>query len=113
MCRNLELDETTWVPREIQYFINKQKDEGLRPDAIQERDDQNRRQLIHLYKVYQDTCEQAGLVDFAELLLRAYELWRDNPDLLEHYRRRFRHLLVDEFQDTNAIQYAWLKRAGR
>jgi len=109
MCRNLELDETTWVPREIQYFINKQKDEGLRPDGIDDRSDQNRRQLIQLYRLYQETCEQSGLVDFAELLLRAHELWLHQPDLLERYRRRFRHLLVDEFQDTNAIQYAWLR----
>jgi len=109
MCKNLELDESTWVPREIQYFINKQKDDGLRPEQIADHADQNRRQLIHFYKLYQDICEQSGLVDFAELLLRAHELWLHHPGLLERYRRRFRHLLVDEFQDTNAIQYAWLK----
>ncbi|MBT8442213.1 MAG: DNA helicase II [Gammaproteobacteria bacterium] len=109
MCKNLELDETTWVPREIQYFINKQKDEGLRPEHIADQGDQNRQQLIHLYRVYQETCEQSGLVDFAELLLRAHELWLHQPEVLERYRRRFRHLLVDEFQDTNAIQYAWLR----
>ncbi|MFQ5635789.1 MAG: DNA helicase II, partial [Gammaproteobacteria bacterium] len=109
MCKNLELDETTWVPREIQYFINKQKDEGLRPEHIPDQDDTNRRQLIHLYGLYQETCEKSGLVDFAELLLRAHELWLHRPELLEQYRRRFRHLLVDEFQDTNAIQYAWLR----
>ncbi|MFW2403334.1 MAG: DNA helicase II [Gammaproteobacteria bacterium] len=109
MCKNLELDETTWVPREIQYFINKQKDEGLRPEHIADQGDPNRQQLIHLYRVYQETCEQSGLVDFAELLLRAHELWLHQPEVLERYRRRFRHLLVDEFQDTNAIQYAWLR----
>jgi len=109
MCKNLELDETTWVPREIQYFINKQKDDGLRPEHIADHGDQNRRQLIHFYKLYQDICEQSGLVDFAELLLRAHELWLHHPNLLDRYRRRFRHLLVDEFQDTNAIQYAWLR----
>ncbi|MAF83700.1 MAG: DNA helicase II [Gammaproteobacteria bacterium] len=109
MCKNLELDETTWIPREIQYFINKQKDDGLRPEHIADHGDQNRRQLIHFYKLYQDICEQSGLVDFAELLLRAHELWLHHPNLLERYRRRFRHLLVDEFQDTNAIQYAWLR----
>jgi DNA helicase-2/ATP-dependent DNA helicase PcrA len=109
MCKNLELDETTWVPREIQYFINKQKDDGLRPEHIADQGDPNRRHLIHFYKQYQEICEQSGLVDFAELLLRAHELWLHNPDLLERYRRRFRHILVDEFQDTNAIQYAWLK----
>ena len=109
MCRNLELDETTWVPREIQYFINKQKDEGLRADNVPDQGDHNRQQLIHLYKVYQETCEASGLVDFAELLLRAHELWLNQPELLDRYRRRFRHLLIDEFQDTNAIQYAWLR----
>ena len=109
MCKNLELDDATWVPREIQYFINKQKDEGLRPEHIADQNDQNRRQLIHLYRLYQETCDKAGLVDFAELLLRAHELWLHQSDLLDKYRRRFRHLLIDEFQDTNAIQYAWLK----
>ena len=109
LLRNLELDDSRWVPREIQYFINAQKDEGLRPQHLDDDGDPNRRQFISLYRDYQEMCERAGLVDFAELLLRAHELWRDNPPLLEHYRRRFRHLLVDEFQDTNAIQYAWLR----
>ena len=109
MCKNLELDETTWVPREIQWFINAQKDEGLRPENIPDDGDQNRRQLIHLYRVYQETCDASGLVDFAELLLRAHELWLQQPEILARYRKRFRHLLVDEFQDTNAIQYAWFR----
>jgi DNA helicase-2/ATP-dependent DNA helicase PcrA len=109
MCKNLELAETTWVPREIQWFINKQKDEGLRPKQVPDRGDPNRQQLISFYKRYQDICEQGGLVDFAELLLRAHELWLRNPEILSTYRRRFRHLLIDEFQDTNVIQYAWLK----
>jgi DNA helicase-2/ATP-dependent DNA helicase PcrA len=109
LLRGLELDETRWVPREIQYFINAQKDEGLRPQHLDDERDPNRRQFILLYRSYQDVCERGGLVDFAELLLRAHELWRDNADLLAHYQRRFRHLLVDEFQDTNAIQYAWLR----
>jgi DNA helicase-2/ATP-dependent DNA helicase PcrA len=109
LCKNLELDETTWVPREIQYFINKQKDEGLRPDHIADQGDQNRQQLIHFYRLYQEACDQAGLVDFAELLLRAHELWLHQPEVLARYQRRFRHILIDEFQDTNAIQYAWLR----
>lgn len=109
MLKNLELDESRWVPREIQYFINAQKDEGLRPKHLDDEGDSNRRQFIELYRHYQEVCDRGGLVDFAELLLRAHELWRDNPELLEHYRRRFQHLLVDEFQDTNAIQYAWLR----
>ena len=109
MLKNLELDESTWVPREIQWFINQQKDEGLRPEHLDNRSDNNRRQFIHFYQMYQETCERSGLVDFAELLLRAHELWLNNPDLLARYRRRFSHLLIDEFQDTNAVQYAWLR----
>jgi DNA helicase-2/ATP-dependent DNA helicase PcrA len=103
------LDETRWVPREVQAFINSHKDEGRRPRDIKEGNDPTRAQLIRLYADYEDACAKAGVVDFAELLLRAFELWRDNPELLAHYRRRFRHVLVDEFQDTNSIQYAWLK----
>ena len=109
MLKSLELDESRWAPREVQYFINAQKDEGLRPQHLDDEGDPHRRQLIELYRNYQDICERGGLVDFAELLLRAHELLRDNADVLAHYQRRFRHLLVDEFQDTNAIQYAWLR----
>ncbi|MDJ0907618.1 MAG: DNA helicase II [Woeseiaceae bacterium] len=109
LIKNLELDDSGLGPREVQYFINKQKDEGLRPEHLDHEGDPNRRQMIELYAEYQLVCERGGLVDFAELLLRAHELWRDNPELLAHYRRRFQHLLVDEFQDTNAIQYAWLR----
>jgi DNA helicase-2/ATP-dependent DNA helicase PcrA len=109
LLKNLELDDDRWVPREIQYFINAQKDEGLRPQHLDDEGDTNRRQFISLYQSYQEVCDRGGLVDFAELLLRAHELWRDHPDILQHYQKRFRHLLVDEFQDTNAIQYAWLR----
>ncbi|MEX2496077.1 MAG: DNA helicase II [Woeseia sp.] len=109
LLRGLELDDSRWVPREIQYFINGQKDEGLRPQHLDDERDPDRRQFISLYRSYQEICDRGGLVDFAELLLRAHELWRDNPELLAHYQRRFRHLLVDEFQDTNSIQYAWLR----
>jgi DNA helicase-2/ATP-dependent DNA helicase PcrA len=114
LVKSLELDDDRWVPREIQYFINAQKDEGLRAQHLDDGGDPNRRQFISLYASYQEICDRGGLVDFAELLLRAHELWRDNPAILNHYQRRFRHLLVDEFQDTNAIQYAWLSLlAGR
>ena len=109
LIRSLELDDGRWVPKEIQWFINAQKDEGLRPQHLDDDGDPNRRQMISLYASYEEICQRGGLVDFAELLLRAHELLRDNAELLAHYRRRFEHLLVDEFQDTNAIQYAWLR----
>jgi len=109
LLKGLELDEDRWVPRKIQYFINAQKDEGLRPQHLDDEGDINQRQYISLYQSYQEVCNRGGLVDFAELLLRAHELWRDHPEILRHYQNRFRHLLVDEFQDTNAIQYAWLR----
>jgi DNA helicase-2/ATP-dependent DNA helicase PcrA len=103
------LDDTRWVPRDIQYFINQNKDEGMRPKVLKDGNDPTRRQFIQLYRDYEEACQRAGVVDFAELLLRAFELWRDQPELLAHYRRRFGHVLVDEFQDTNTIQYAWTK----
>ncbi len=108
VLKALELDETRWIPREILWFINAQKDEGHRAKHIKDDGDPTRRQLIKIYQAYEEACQRAGVVDFAELLLRAYELWRDNAPLLQHYRARFRHVLVDEFQDTNAIQYKWL-----
>jgi DNA helicase-2/ATP-dependent DNA helicase PcrA len=109
LLKGLEIDEGQYPPRELQWFINAQKDEGLRAKHLDDDRDPHRRQMIALYKEYEVICERGGLVDFAELLLRAHELWRDDPALLAHYQRRFRHLLVDEFQDTNAIQYAWLR----
>ena len=109
LLKSLEIDDSRCVPREIQYFINGQKDEGLRPKHLDDEGDPTRRQKISLYQSYEELCQRGGLVDFAELLLRAHELWRDNAELLAHYQRRFQHLLVDEFQDTNAIQYAWLR----
>ena len=107
IVKAMELDEARWVPREIQYFINHNKDEGHRPATLKDGNDPTRRQLIKLYAEYEAQCQRAGVVDFAELLLRAYELWLKNPSLLAHYQHRFRHVLIDEFQDTNAIQYAW------
>src|SRR6202140_2836223 len=104
-----DLDETRWVPREVQWFINSNKDEGRRPQHLKDATDPTRSQLIRLYAAYELACARAGVVDFAELLLRAFELWRDNAGLLAHYRRRFQHVLVDEFQDPNAIQYAWMR----
>jgi DNA helicase II / ATP-dependent DNA helicase PcrA len=108
VLKALELDDTRWIPREILWFINAQKDEGLRAKHLKDDGDPTRRQLIQIYHAYEEACRRGGVVDFAELLLRAYEIWKENPSLLEHYRTRFRHVLVDEFQDTNAIQYKWL-----
>ncbi len=107
IVKAMELDETRWVPREIQWFINHNKDEGHRPATLKDANDPTRRQLIRIYTEYEAQCQRTGVVDFAELLLRAYELWRDRPEILRHYRQRFRHVLIDEFQDTNAIQYVW------
>jgi DNA helicase-2/ATP-dependent DNA helicase PcrA len=107
IVRAMELDETRWVPKEIQWFINGNKDVGMRPAAMKDAGDPTRRQLIRIYSEYEKQCQLTGVVDFAELLLRAYELVRDNPAIQSHYRRRFSHVLIDEFQDTNAIQYAW------
>jgi DNA helicase II / ATP-dependent DNA helicase PcrA len=109
VLKSAELDESRWVPREVQWFINHHKDEGRRPQQLKEGNDPSRAQLIRLYAAYEEACARNGVVDFAELLLRAFELWRDSPQLLDHYRRRFGHVLVDEFQDTNAIQYAWMR----
>jgi DNA helicase-2/ATP-dependent DNA helicase PcrA len=107
IVKAMELDEARWVPREIQWFINHNKDEGHRPATLKDGNDPTRRQLINLYTEYEVQCQRAGVVDFAELLLRAYELWLKNPEILKHYQRRFQHVLIDEFQDTNAIQYGW------
>jgi len=109
VIRTMELDESQFPPREVQWFINARKDDGLRADHIEDHGDHTLQQMIRIYKTYQEYCERAGLVDFAELLLRAHELFRDQSSLLDHYRQRFRHILVDEFQDTNTLQYAWLR----
>ena len=109
VVKALELDEARFVPREVQYYINKHKDEGRRPQHLKDGGDPTERTLLRLYTEYEQVCARSGAVDFAELLLRAFELWRDNPELLRHYRARFRHVLVDEFQDTNSIQYQWVR----
>ncbi len=109
LLKNLELDEAKWPPRQVQWFINARKDEGQRPEHIDHQGDPYSKQMVRIYQAYEDHCRKAGLVDFAELLLRAHELLRDRADILHHYRERFSHVLVDEFQDTNTIQYAWLR----
>lgn len=107
--RGLELDEAHFPPRQVQWFINGHKDEGRRPQHIDDQSDPIIQQNIRIYTAYEAACDRAGAVDFAELLLRALETLRDTPALLAHYRKRFAHLLIDEFQDTNAIQYAWIR----
>ena len=110
VCRELELDESRWPPKQAQWYINGQKDEGLRAAHIDvPHGDLFGHTMLQVYKAYELACERAGLVDFAELLLRAHELWLKSPEVLQHYQSRFRHILVDEFQDTNTIQYAWLR----
>lgn len=109
VIRELGLDEQRWPAKQAQWFINGQKDEGLRPKNIQPGGDLFLATMLKIYQAYEDACARTGVIDFAELLLRALDLWRDKPDLLAHYQKRFRHILVDEFQDTNAVQYAWLR----
>ncbi|MDH0619048.1 DNA helicase II [Pseudomonas fulva] len=113
VMRELGLDEQKWPARQAQWFINGQKDEGLRPQHIQPGGDLFLTTMRDVYTAYEQACERAGVIDFSELLLRALDLWRDHPGLLGHYQRRFRHVLVDEFQDTNAVQYAWLRLLAR
>lgn len=107
--QGLGLDEARFPPRQATWFINAAKDEGKRPDALDAGYNSVNRVLIDVYRAYEETCRRSGLVDFAELLLRAHELWLHDDALLAHYRERFRHLLIDEFQDTNTLQYAWLR----
>ncbi|EIQ1514267.1 DNA helicase II [Vibrio parahaemolyticus] len=103
------LDEKQWSARQVAWWINGKKDEGLRPAHIDAYHDPVTKTYLQLYTAYQEACDRAGLVDFAEILLRAHELLRDNKFVREHYQARFKHILVDEFQDTNNIQYAWLR----
>ena len=109
LLRSMEIDESSFPPREVQWFINARKDDGLRPQHIDDHGDHNLHQMIRIYQAYEKTCNRSGVVDFAELLLRAHELFRDQKDILKQYRGRFKYILVDEFQDTNSLQYAWLR----
>ncbi len=109
ITRSLNLDEQRWPPRQAQWWINAQKDEGVRAAHIQPTDDPFIKTMLNIYFEYELTCKRSGVIDFAELLLRSLELWRQNSTLLSHYQQRFKHILVDEFQDTNAVQYAWLR----
>ena len=108
IIKAMKLDEERFVPKKVSWFISGSKDDGLRPKDVEVRDEQTR-VMVEVYQAYEEQCQREGVVDFAELMLRTYELMRDNASLREHYQRRFRHVLVDEFQDTNKLQYAWLK----
>jgi len=108
-----DLDEKKWPARQAMWFINSQKDEGLRPHHIEDYGDLYTKTHLEIYRAYEEACNRGGMVDFAELLLRAHELWLNDPALLAHYQNRFNYILVDEFQDTNTIQYAWLRVLAR
>lgn len=109
LMRDLQIDETRWPVKQVAWYINHKKDEGLRVANIAALSDPYNKTMRALYEAYEAICKQNGLIDFAELLFKAHELWRDNPELLSHYQHRFKEVLVDEFQDTNTIQYAWLR----
>lgn len=106
---SLNLDPEQWQVKQAQAFINSKKDEGLRPQHINALHYGPTKTLVSIYKAYEEVCQTSGVIDFAELLLRTHELLRDNEDILAYYRERFQAILVDEFQDTNTIQYAWIR----
>ena len=107
--KELDLDETYWPPKQLQWYINGHKEEGRRPSQVPPSNDQQQQTLLAVYSHYESLCQRFGLIDFSELLLRAFELLKNNEVLRARYQDRFQHVLVDEFQDTNSIQYAWLK----
>ncbi|WP_034172573.1 DNA helicase II, partial [Edwardsiella anguillarum] len=109
LIKAMNLDEKQWPARQGMWYINGKKDDGLRPQHIESYGNPVEQTWLRIYQAYQEACDRAGLVDFAELLLRAHELWLHKPQILEHYRARFNNILVDEFQDTNRIQYAWIR----
>ncbi len=110
VIKGLNLDEDRWPARQAQWFINQKKEEGLRARQIAANGDMFTEVYRKVYAGYEEICQNSGLVDFAELLLRSYELWDQHPEVLAYYQGRFKHILVDEFQDTNWIQYQWLKK---
>ncbi len=108
LCKQLGVDEDRFPPKQLSWFISSCKEEGLRPQDVPVRDSDTRRKA-ELYQLYEEQCQREGVVDFGELMLRSYEVLRDHPAIREHYQWRFRHILIDEFQDTNKLQYAWIK----
>ena len=109
IVKALNLDDKQWTARQAMWYINNKKDEGLRPQYVETYGNPIENTWLSIYQAYQEACDRAGLVDFAELLLRAHELWLNKPLILKHYQARFTHILVDEFQDTNHIQYSWIR----
>lgn len=109
LLKAMDVDDSRWPPRQVQWFINAQKDQGRRAAHIAPSSDHFEQKMLEIYAEYEAQCKRSGVVDFAELLLRAHELLRDNDEVRGHYQQRFKHVLVDEFQDTNTIQYAWLR----
>jgi len=108
LMKQFGVDEERFPAKETQWFIAGCKEDGLRPDVVEARTEEDRKR-VELYQLYEEQCQREGVVDFGELMLRSYELLRDNDPLRQHYQRRFRHILIDEFQDTNRLQYAWIK----
>ena len=109
LSKQFQVDEERFPPKQTMWFIAGCKEDGLRPKDVDVRDPDARKK-VELYELYEAQCQREGVVDFGELMLRSYELLRDNDPIREHYRRRFRHILIDEFQDTNKLQYAWIKQ---
>ena len=109
LSKQYQVDEERFPPKQTMWFIAGCKEDGLRPKDVDVRDPDTRKK-VELYELYEAQCQREGVVDFGELMLRSYELLRDNDTIREHYRRRFRHILIDEFQDTNKLQYAWIKQ---
>ena len=108
LCKQYQIDDERFPPKQMAYFISGCKEEGLRPKDVVASDPDTRKK-VEVYQLYEEQCQREGVVDFGELMLRSYELLRDNDPVREHYQRRFRHILIDEFQDTNKLQYAWIK----
>ena len=108
LCKQFNVDDERFPPKQLMYFFAGCKEDGQRAKDLVARDEEMRKK-IEIYALYEEQCQREGVVDFGELMLRSYELLRDNPPVREHYQRRFRHILIDEFQDTNKLQYAWIK----
>ena len=108
LCKQFNIDDERFPPKQLMWFIAACKEDGQRAKDVQVRDEETRKKA-EIYALYEEQCQREGVVDFGELMLRSYELLRDNAPVREHYQRRFRHILIDEFQDTNKLQYAWIK----